>query len=221
MEQIAPDLHLLPGRPAHAFNVYLMDGVLIDAATRRAKDRILRGLGAVRPVAHALTHAHADHQGSSAALCSELGIELWCGEADAASVEAGDIADRGPSNLITRWQLRNWAGPAHPVARRLLEGDAVGSYTVLEVPGHSPGHVAFWRESDRTLLAGDVLFGRHPITGRPGLHEPPVRFTLDPARNRASIRRLADLEPTVVCFGHGPPWRDATALRAFADALPA
>ena len=46
-------------------------------------------------------------------------------------------------------------------------------------------------------------------------------FTLDPARNRESIRRLAALEPAVVCFGHGPPWRDPRALRAFADALPA
>ena len=66
-----------------------------------------------------------------------------------------------------------------------------------------------------------MLFGRHPLTGRPGLHEPPARFTLDPAGNRGSIRRLAALDPAVVCFGHGPAWRDTAALRAFADALPA
>lgn len=69
------------------------------------------------------------------------------------------------------------------------------------------------------LLVADVLFGRHPITGAPGLHEPPVRFTVDPERNRAQIRRVAALEPAVVCFGHGPPWRDPAALRRFADAL--
>ena len=97
----------------------------------------------------------------------------------------------------------------------------MGGFAVLETPGHSPGHVAFWRESDRTLVAGDVLFGRHPLTGRPGLHEPPRMFTLDPALNRASIRRLAALDPAVVCFGHGPPWRDAAALRRFAESLPA
>ncbi len=43
----------------------------------------------------------------------------------------------------------------------------------------------------------------------------------DPARNRDSIRRLAALEPAVVCFGHGPPARDPGALTAFAAALPA
>ncbi len=221
MEQISQDLQLVPGRPAHAFNVYLMGGVLIDAGTHHAGKRILRGLAGHRPDAHALTHAHADHQGASAALCDELGIELWCSATDAPSVASGDIADRAPSNLITRWQLRNWAGPAYPVSRQLREGDEVGGFTVLETPGHSPGHVAFWRESDRSLVAGDVLFGRHPLTGRPGLHEPPTRFTLDPAENRRSIRRLAALEPAVVCFGHGPPWRHAGALRSFADALPA
>ena len=71
------------------------------------------------------------------------------------------------------------------------------------------------------LLSFDVLFGRHPLTGRAGLHLPPDRFTLDPALNRAQVRRLAELEPELICFGHGPPLRSAAApLRAFADSLP-
>jgi glyoxylase-like metal-dependent hydrolase (beta-lactamase superfamily II) len=221
MELLAPDLHLIPSRPAYSFNAYLMEGVLIDAGTKGAHGRLRKALNGTRPSAHAITHAHADHQGSSAALCDDFGIELWAGEADADAMASGDLSDRAPSNLITRWQLRHWAGPAHPVARRLREGDRVGGFAVLETPGHSPGHVAFWRESDRTLVAGDVLFGRHPLTGRPGLHEPPRMFTLDPALNRESIRRLAALDPAVACFGHGPPWRDAAALRRFAESLPA
>lgn len=134
---------------------------------------------------------------------------------------SGDLRPGTPLNVITRWQLRHWAGPAHPVARRLREGDDVGGFTVLETPDPCPGHLAYWRAADRTLVAGDALFGRHPVTGRPSLHEPPRIFTPDPARNRAAIRRLAALEPAVVCFGHGPPWRDPAALTAFAAALPA
>jgi glyoxylase-like metal-dependent hydrolase (beta-lactamase superfamily II) len=107
------------------------------------------------------------------------------------------------------------------VDRELHEGDELDAgFVVLETPGHSPGHVSYWREEDRTLIAGDVLFGRHPITGRPGLHEPPERFTLDVARNRASIRRVAALRPRLVVFGHGRPHRDPDALEAFALALP-
>ncbi len=221
MEQITTDLHLLPSHPAHAFNAYLMGDVLIDAGTRHARRRILKALDGHAPSAHAITHAHADHQGASAAVCEQFGIELWCPDADADAMASGDLADRAPVNLVTRAQLRWWAGPAHPVARRLREGDEVGGFTVLETPGHSPGHVSFWRAEDRTLVAGDVLFGRHRVTGRPGLYEPPDMFTPDPATNRASIRRLAALEPAVVCFGHGPPLRDPARLTAFAAALPA
>jgi glyoxylase-like metal-dependent hydrolase (beta-lactamase superfamily II) len=221
METIADDFHLLAGRPRHAFNVYLMGGVLVDAATRHAPKRILRQLDGVVVHAHALTHAHADHQGASHAVCDALGLPLWAPAVEADAVDSGDLRSTMPLNAITRLQLRRWAGPAHPVERRLGEGDEVGGFTVLETPGHSPGHLSYWRESDRTLVAGDVMFGRHPLTGKPGLHEPPAMFTPDPARNRDAIRRVAALEPAVVCFGHGPPWRDAAALQRFAAALPA
>jgi glyoxylase-like metal-dependent hydrolase (beta-lactamase superfamily II) len=107
------------------------------------------------------------------------------------------------------------------VDRRLREGDEVGGFTVLDVPGHSAGHVAFWRESDRALVLGDVLNNMDVATGRPGLREPKWFFTPDPARNRDSIRRLTALEPELVCFGHGAPLRDPGALADFAASLPA
>jgi len=221
MEHVAEGLQLLRGTPRHAFNVYLADGHIVDAGTRFATRRILRQVREARVVGHVITHAHADHQGASAALARELGVPVMAGHADADAIASGDLRDRGPINPITRLQLRRWAGPAVAVARRLHEGDRVGSFTVLETPGHAPGLISLWREHDRTLIAADVLFGRHPVTGRPGLHQPPDRFTLDPGRNRAEIRRLAALEPAVVCFGHGPPWRDPAALARFAAALPA
>ena len=101
-----------------------------------------------------------------------------------------------------------------PVARALHEGDDLGhGFVVLETPGHSDGHVAFWRESDRTLVAGDVLFNMNVLTTVPGLHEPPRILTRDPRRNRESARRLAALEPELVLFGHGPPLRDPARCR--------
>ncbi len=106
------------------------------------------------------------------------------------------------------------------VARALAEGDEVAGFTVLETPGHSPGHVSYWREADRTLVLGDVVFGVNPLTGMPALHEPPRAFTPDPALNRESARRLAALEPALVCFGHGPPLREPEKLRRFAAGLP-
>jgi glyoxylase-like metal-dependent hydrolase (beta-lactamase superfamily II) len=228
MRELAPDVHLLRGLPPNAINVYLVGDVLIDAATRRAQRRIFRQIAGRRVSAHALTHVHPDHQGSSHAVCERYGIPLWCGERDAPRMEHSDaaIGNKLPHSdrALLRWyasvQRRWWVGPAHPVARALREGDEVAGFTVLDTPGHTDGHIALWREVDRTLIAGDVLNNMNLLTGVPGLHEPPDFFNVDSAQNRASIRRLAALRPALACFGHGPPLRDPGKLADFAARLP-
>jgi hydroxyacylglutathione hydrolase len=127
---------------------------------------------------------------------------------------------RHPVHPISRVIERFWLGPPHPVARRLHEGDEVAGFTVLDVPGHSAGHVAYWRERDRVLIVGDVVTNIDTMTGIPGLHEPKPFFTPDPARNRESARRIAALEPELVCFGHGAPLRDPGRLHDFVAKLP-
>jgi glyoxylase-like metal-dependent hydrolase (beta-lactamase superfamily II) len=221
MEQVAENLYLLRGKPKYAINVYLMGDVLLDAGSRMAERRILAQLEGRDVTAHAITHAHPDHQGSSHAVCEKLGIPLLCGHGDAEAMESGDWNKVIPNNWSTKPQHRFWTGPAHPVSKRLQEGDQVAGFTVLEVPGHAPGHLAFWRESDRMLILGDVLNGMNLLTTMPGLHQPPNLWTPDPDENRRSIRKVASLKPDVVCFGHGPPMRDAAdKLNRFADALP-
>lgn len=221
MKQLADGLYLLRGFPPNAINVYLAQDVLIDAATRQAERRILRQLRGRTVSAHALTHAHPDHQGASHAVCEKLRIPLWCGNDDVAAMQTpGAIKNSQAPGWLNRFQERFWTGPPHPVARPLKEGDEVAGFTVLEVPGHSIGHVAYWRESDRVLILGDVLNGMNLRTGIRGLREPPTMFTPDPARNRQSARRLAALEPELVCFGHGPPLRDPQQLRDFISRMP-
>jgi hydroxyacylglutathione hydrolase len=221
MKQLAEGLYQLSGRPRNAINVYLAEDVLIDAATRQAERRILRQLEGRTVTAHALTHAHPDHQGSSHAVCERLGIPLWCGEADVPAVETpGAIKNPKAPTWLNRVQERFWTGPPHPVARALHEGDEVAGFKVLETPGHSVGHVSYWRESDRVLIVGDVLGNMNFITGIPGLNTPPDLFTPDPARNRESARRLAALEPALACFGHGAPLRDPRKLADFVARLP-
>lgn len=219
MEELADGVHLLDGRPRYAINVYLVGDVLIDAGTDRAAKRILSELRGRTVSAHALTHAHLDHFGSSHEVCEALGVPLWCGEADAEAVETGKIL-RARSALEPL--LKRAPPPApHPVARRLVEGDEVGGFEVIATPGHSAGHVSYWRESDRTLVLGDVLFGMKLVPPRKGLREPPTPFTPDPSRNRDSARRVAAFDPALVCFGHGPPLRDTRRFKDFAAGLPA
>jgi hydroxyacylglutathione hydrolase len=223
MKELAQDVHMLSGWPRNAINVYVVGDVLIDAATRQGEKRIMRQIAGRSVTAHALTHAHPDHQGSSHAICEKLGIPLWCGQEDVPAMETpGALAL--PAHVpwpVRFFEERFWTGPPHPVARALHEGDEVADFTVLETPGHSRGHVAYWRESDRVLIAGDVLFNINPLTGLPGLHEPPQVFSPDPARNRTSAHRLAELRPALACFGHGAPLRDPGKLAEFVARLPA
>ena len=222
MKDIADGVEQLGGFPPNAVNIYLADGVLIDSGTRFDRGRILRQLRGRDVKAHALTHAHPDHQGSSRAVVDALNIPLWCGAGDADAVENGSLLSGMPSNPICRVSNRIASGPACPVSRRLREGDEVGGFRVLDVPGHSPGHVAFWRESDGILILGDLLFNMSLLTLWPGLREPPKVFTPDPARNQRSARRLVELglEPKVICFGHGPPLRDTGKFLDFIRRLP-
>jgi len=221
MKRIADGVHQLKGFPPNGINVFLVKDVLIDAASRHATRRILRQLRGREVNAHALTHAHPDHQGASHAVCDALDIPLWCGEADAAAVEDPSlIGKRQPSHPVAQLFARALTGPAHAVARTLSEGDEVAGFKVLDVPGHSAGHVAFWREADRTLILGDVLNNMNVMTGIPGLQLPKPYLTPDPDLNRRSAKRLGELEPSVVCFGHGAPLRDTRKFVDFLAALP-
>ena len=221
MRELADGVFQLRGFPPDAINVYLIADVLVDAGTKHARRRILRQLAGRQVSAHALTHAHPDHQGASHAVCTELGVPLWCGAGDVVAMETpGGIGRLQHPGLVNRLQQAFWTGPPQPVDRALREGDDVAGFTVLEVPGHAPGHVAFWRAADRVLILGDVLNNVDPRSGRRGLREPLELFTPDPVRNRESIRRLAALEPELCCFGHGPPLRDPARVREFAAALP-
>lgn len=221
MKQVADGVWLLRSFPPNAFNVYLVEDVVIDAAHKRAGKSIFQQLDGHEVRAHALTHAHPDHNGVSKEICGRFGVPFWVGAKDADAAERPELMlERQPDIWLNRMNWKLLTGPGHPVERRLGEGDEVGGFEVLDVPGHSPGHVAFWRKSDRTLILGDVLNGMNLMTAIPGLHEPPRAFTPDPARNRESARRLAELEPRLTLFGHGPPFRDTRRLVEFVEGLP-
>ncbi len=222
MQQLADDIIMLEGRPPYAINVYLLGDVLVNASWRYAARRILGRMKGRKVSLHALTHVHPDHQGSSSAICQTLGIPLWCGEADADAMEQpGEMMRRMPRHWLTDTVGPMWAGPPHPVARRLREGDQVGSFRVIETPGHTVGHISFWREHDRVLAVGDVVCNMDFWKGRTRmLGEPQRIFSLDPALNRQSAKRLAELEPRLVLFGHGPPMRNTRRFVEYLSGLP-
>jgi glyoxylase-like metal-dependent hydrolase (beta-lactamase superfamily II) len=221
MNELAPGVHHINCMPMpNAVNAYLLGDVLVDAGGRRHGRRIKKALSGHRVSAHAITHAHPDHQGASHEICTDLGIPYWVPEGDVAAAENPKlIRERQPSHPIAQFMDRIFTGPAHPVDRALVDGDEVAGFKVIHAPGHSAGHVVFWRESDRVLVVGDVLCNQDSITGIPGLQLPKNFFTPDPARNRESARALGPLEPSLVVFGHGKPLRDTKKFVEFCAAL--
>ena len=217
MKHLARDLYQLPLAPREAVNAYLVGDVLVDCGYPMNWKRLHSQLGGSKPKVHALTHAHADHAGNSKRLKEEDGLEVWVGERDREYLVSGR-PEPGAIPVGRDILSRYMRFPGVEPDRLLKAGDEIGSgFVVIDTPGHSPGHVSFWREEDRSLICGDVFFNMNMLTTAPGLHQPPGIFTPDPARNRESERLLAELEPTLVCFGHGPPLRDPEALRNFAD----
>ena len=213
MRAVADGVWQLTGFPPDAINVYLAGDVLIDTATRWARPRILRQLRGRRPALIALTHCHPDHIGSAKSLCGHFRAPLACHADDVDAAEGRRPMLKRKSRLDVG--LPFMAALPCRVGRVLRDGDEVAGFRVVHAPGHTPGHVFFFRESDRVCLAGDVIANVHMLTGRPGLHEPPRAFSHDPALNRASMRKLVELRPSLVCFGHGPPLRDTKGLEEF------
>ena len=223
VKELAPGVWQLSGFPPNGINVFLLEDVLVDAASRHAGRRILRQLAGRKVTAHALTHAHPDHQGASKEICEELSIPFWVGERDADAAENPDlIRQRQPDHPVGRASTKHLrrAGPPcgpHPAARvTRWRGSRCST-----CPDTRPATCPTGASRTACSCSGDVLNNMDVITAVPGLHEPKPFLTPDPAENRRSIRKLAALEPALVLFGHGAPLRDTDKLRRFVAELPA
>src|SRR3954463_15935256 len=103
MRELAPGVWQLAGLLPNLINTYLVGDVLVDAGSRYDGGRILKELRGREVRAHALTHAHPDHQGASHRVCTTLGIPYWVGARDADAAEDPRlIAARQPKHPIAQ-----------------------------------------------------------------------------------------------------------------------
>jgi glyoxylase-like metal-dependent hydrolase (beta-lactamase superfamily II) len=191
----------------HFVNAFLVredDGfTLVDTTMSGAADSLIAAArsagGAIRRIA--LTHGHGDHVGSLDTLKETLGssVEVLMPELDA-RIHTGEKVVEG--KLPGSWpKLRT-----KPDAL-LAAGDRIGSLRVVASPGHSPGHVAYLDDRDRTLLAGDVYttYGTAAVTNHFYLRFPfAAMATWDKAKDLDSARALRALDPAILAVGHGP-----------------
>jgi len=96
----------------------------------------------------------------------------------------------------------------------------------LHTPGHAPGHISLWNQSQRALVAGDAFITTRQESAyavavqKPEMHGPPQYFTPDWTAAEASVKQLAQLEPELVITGHGSAMQGEemrSALHRLAD----
>jgi hydroxyacylglutathione hydrolase len=218
LKYLAPEVWRLRELPKPLINVYLVGDVLIDAGRRWDKRRIFGELEGREISMVALTHVHPDHQGCARAICETRGVPLACHADDVDAME-GRRPVAATSNPGAKAFARMWEGPPHKVDQVLQEGDEVAGFRVVHAPGHAPGEVIFFRDSDRVAICGDVVRNITYVTLRTKLAEPPDELTPDPAENRRSIRKLAELNPSLILPGHGPAVTDIGAFKRFVSSL--
>ncbi|WP_284638597.1 MBL fold metallo-hydrolase [Paenibacillus silviterrae] len=238
IQEAAQGIHCLP---VQIVNVVFADNgsegwVLIDAGMPRSAEVILREAehryGSAKPEAIVLTHGHFDHVGAIVDLVEhwqvpvyahELELPYLTGERDYPpadpAVDEGWIAKLSPLFPNAGIDLKPHVRPLP------ADGTVPGlkDWRWIHTPGHTPGHVSLFRESDRCLVAGDAFVTVKQeslykvVLQELELNGPPKYFTTDWSAAWESVKKLAALQPAIAVTGHGRPIRGEELNRALGE----
>lgn len=241
MYEIAPDVAVVPMLIANAYLAgNARSWVLVDSGVPGSHRPIRRaaakrfGPGA-RPKAIVLTHGHFDHAGSAGVLADGWGVPVYVHLLEFPFLTGRSHyppLDGTPPGFFSGLS-RFFPSRTVNLGHRLMELDLARPPAGLEAwechhtPGHTMGHLSFFRRQDAVLLAGDAVTTMNldsfwgTVLKRRELCRPPVPATMDWERARRSVELLAALRPRVVGAGHGRPIENAAEeLRRLADRFP-
>lgn len=227
--QVVPDVICQQIQIANLYFIGLpgsVDWVLVDAGMGKGSVRRIREAAeslygrSTRPNCILLTHGHFDHVGGLPELAEHWDVPVFAHELEIPylsglssypppdpTVGGGAMArlsmlyPRGPVDL---------GGRVVPLPRDHSVPGLVG-WRWLHTPGHTHGHVSFFRDADGVLIAGDAFVTTRQesalaaLTQKPEVNGPPRYYTSDWQAARRSVELLAALRPNVAATGHGLP----------------
>jgi glyoxylase-like metal-dependent hydrolase (beta-lactamase superfamily II)/predicted ester cyclase len=209
---VAEGVWVIQGQPGRC-NVFMIEdegGVTLFDAGARTMTRAVATAGArrggIRRVV--LGHAHTDHRGTAPGLGATVlchpeevqdaegtgGFRYW-----PESLQGLPFGMRQMHRLLHRYA---WDGGPVEISGTLVEGDEIAGFRVIELPGHSPGQIGLWRERDRLALSSDCFYTLDMWGRDSAPHIPDPLYNYDTEQARASIRKLAALEPAAAWPGH-------------------
>jgi glyoxylase-like metal-dependent hydrolase (beta-lactamase superfamily II) len=170
------------------------------------------------------THAHPDHWGQAATICDRTGCEFWLHpNHEHAFATAGDpdlaLARRiemGRQSGVPAATLARYAERARDIPSgiaRVIEPDRalvpgvsietdLGTWGVVETPGHTPSHVCLLQPERRLLISGDHVLGRISLYFDYGWSPDPIGEFLE------SLDRVDRFDTRLALSGHGRPFLD-------------
>ena len=225
IERIAPEVGWLP---VSFVNVYFVGRpgekwAMIDSGLPGYAEQVFAAARArfgadARPEAIYLTHGHFDHAGAAKALADRWDVPIYAHRMELpfltgrSDYPPPDPTIGGAIAFLSRFMPSRSCNLGARV-QALPQEDLPGleGWRWIRVPGHSPGQVAFFRTSDRVLLAGDALATMNMdswtglITAKKVLSRAGAPFNYDWEATRKSVLNLAELRPNIVGCGHGVP----------------
>ncbi|MEW9668633.1 MBL fold metallo-hydrolase [Ammoniphilus sp. 3BR4] len=201
------------------------DWVLVDAGLGNSAERIIEAAAQrfgpdSHPKAIILTHGHFDHVGSLTELTSRWDVPIYAHESELPYLTGK--TDYPPADPSVGGGLMATLSPMFPhkgidLGKRVhpLPQDGtipdMPEWEWIHTPGHTPGHISLFRERDQSLIAGDAIITVKQesvwavLTQDAEIHGPPMYFTTDWAQAWGSVKRLENLQPSIIFTGHGHP----------------
>src|SRR3954467_7273874 len=225
LENIAPGLYGLGIMMVNVYAITSESGwVLVDAGLPMSSSRIRRWAEAQftrhKPEMILLTHGHFDHVGALPDLATEWEVPVYAHPLELPFLQGkakypppDPSAGGGLMSILAPFYPRGPIDLGDRVQPLPPDGSLPGlsDWKWIHTPGHTDGHVSFFRESDQRMVVGDAFSTTKAesvlsiASHKPELNGPPAYYTSDWDAAKASVERLAGFKPQTIAPGHGSP----------------